>query len=225
MTKMTTVGKGNMIKLTVATTAALVTMLASNTQAIGQDDSLRIVLEQPFYRAELGQIGEVRGWALHPEEQIDVVEIYIDEQFFSIVPVGGQRGDVYNAYPNAVSSKYSGYAQTLNFKSLQPGFHTMQVVAYTVEGSYNTITTEFCVDGFTGEFISDPSTIDLRTVERFHTAQNALILEGVTVDDLQYNVELTWNTATQGFIIEQTTPYEYIDGDYSKHCRACSPDM
>lgn len=214
-----------MIKLTVATTAALAAMLASNTEAIGQDNSLRIMLEQPFYRAELGQIGEIRGWALHPNEQVDVVEIYIDGQFYSMVPVGGQRGDVKNAYPDAVNSLYSGYAQTVNFKSLEPGFHTMEVVAYTVEGSYNTITSEFCVDGFTGEFISDPSTLSLKTVERFHTAHNAIILEGVTVGELQYNVELVWNTATQGFVIEQTTPYEYIDGDYSKHCRLCSPDM
>jgi hypothetical protein len=52
-----------------------------------------------------------------------------------------------------------------------------------------------------------------------------MILEGVSVDNVLYNVELVWNKATQGFIIEQTTPYEYIDGDYSKHCRVCSPDM
>ena len=215
----------NLTKLAVATTAVVASIGVADSVAIGQDADLRIMLEQPFYRAEIGQISEIRGWALHPTEQIDTVEIYIDEQFYSIVPVGGQRGDVENAYPDAVSSRYSGYAQTVNFKSLPPGFHTMQVVAYTVEGSYNMITSEFCVDGFTGEFISDSSSINLQTVDRFHTAENAMILEGVSVDNVLYNVELVWNKATQGFIIEQTTPYEYIDGDYSKHCRVCSPDM
>ena len=215
----------NLTKLAVATTAVVASIGVADSVAIGKDDDLRIMLEQPFYRAEIGQISEIRGWALHPTEQIDTVEIYIDEQFYSIVPVGGQRGDVENAYPDAVSSRYSGYAQTVNFKSLSPGFHTMQVVAYTVEGSYNVITSEFCVDGFTGEFISDSSSINLQTVDRFHTAKNAMILEGVSVDNVLYNVELVWNKATQGFIIEQTTPYEYIDGDYSKHCRVCAPDM
>ena len=215
----------NLTKLAVATTAVVASIGVADSVAIGKDDDLRIMLEQPFYRAEIGQISEIRGWALHPTEQIDTVEIYIDDQFYSIVPVGGQRGDVENAYPDAVSSRYSGYAQTVNFKSLSPGFHTMQVVAYTVEGSYNVITSEFCVDGFTGEFISDSSSINLQTVDRFHTAENAMILEGVSVDNVLYNVELVWNKATQGFIIEQTTPYEYIDGDYSKHCRVCSPDM
>jgi hypothetical protein len=215
----------NLTKLAVATTAVVASIGVADSVAIGKDDDLRIMLEQPFYRAEIGQISEIRGWALHPTEQIDTVEIYIDEQFYSIVPVGGQRGDVENAYPDAVSSRYSGYAQTVNFKSLSPGFHTMQVVAYTVEGSYNVITSEFCVDGFTGEFISDSSSINLQTVDRFHTAENAMILEGVSVDNVLYNVELVWNKATQGFIIEQTTPYEYIDGDYSKHCRVCAPDM
>tara|TARA_R110002074_G_scaffold123683_1_gene259497 strand:- start:113418 stop:114068 length:651 start_codon:yes stop_codon:yes gene_type:complete len=212
-------------KLAIATTVVVASLGIADSVAIGQDDDLRLVLEQPFYRAEIGQISEIRGWALHPTEQIDTIEIYIDNQFYSIVPVGGQRGDVYNAYPDAVSSRYSGYAQTVNFKTLPPGFHTMQVVAYTVEGSYNAITSEFCVDGFTGEFISDSSSINLQTVARLHTDKNALILEGMEVDGYLYNVELVWNKATQGFIIEQTTPYEYINGDYSKHCRVCAPDM
>jgi hypothetical protein len=206
---------------------ALAVLLATSQQvnALDLDENLRIVLEQPFYRAEIGQISEIRGWALHPTEQIDVVEIYIDEQFYSIVPVGGQRGDVYNAYPDAVSSRYSGYSQTVNFKSLPQGHHTLEIVAYTVEGSYNTVQSEFCVDKFTGEFISDSSTINLKTIDKFHKAQNALILQGVQIDQYFYNIELVWNNATQGFVIQQTTPYEDIDGDYSKHCRVCAPDM
>jgi len=206
---------------------ALAVLLATSQQvnALDLDENLRIVLEQPFYRAEIGQISEIRGWALHPTEQIDVVEIYIDNEFYSIVPVGGQRGDVYNAYPDAVSSRYSGYSQTVNFKSLPQGHHTLEIVAYTVEGSYNTVQSEFCVDKFTGEFISDSSTINLKTIDKFHTAQNALILQGVQIDEYFYNIELVWNNATQGFVIQQTTPYEYIDGDYSKHCRLCAPDM
>ena len=174
---------------------ALAVLLATSQQvnALDLDENLRIVLEQPFYRAEIGQISEIRGWALHPTEQIDVVEIYIDEQFYSIVPVGGQRGDVYNAYPDAVSSRYSGYSQTVNFKSLPQGHHS--------------------------------STINLKTIDKFHKAQNALILQGVQIDQYFYNIELVWNNATQGFVIQQTTPYEDIDGDYSKHCRVCAPDM
>lgn len=215
----------NLTKVALATSAVVASMFVTDSVAQTKDDDLRIMLEQPSFRAELGQISEIRGWALHPSEEVDVVEFYIDGQFFSSVPVGGERQDVYNAYPNAVKSFNSGYAQTVNFKSLAEGHHYLEIVAYTVQGSYNILESEFCVDGFTGEFITDASVVNLKTIERFHKAQNAMILEGMEVDGYLYNVEIIWNNATQGFVIEQTTPYEYIDGDYSHHCRLCSPDM
>ncbi len=214
----------NLPKVALATSAVVASMFVTDSVAQYLDEDLKIQLEQPYFRAELGQISEIRGWALHPTEEVDVVEIYIDGQYFSMVPVGGARRDVFEAYPNAVKSFNSGYAQTVNFKSLPAGHHYLEVVAYTVQGSYNVLESEFCVDEFTGEFITDPDTISLKTVDRFHTAERALIMERVTVGEKEYNIELIWNQATQGFIIEQTTPYEYID-DYSHHCRRCSPDM
>lgn len=198
-------------------------IFAVPTLAQTLDKDLRIMIETPISKAQIGQIGEIRGWAIHPTQVVDVVEIYIDGEFYSEVPVGGQRTDVERAYPDVLNSKYSGYAQTVNFKSLLEGYHTLEVRAYTTMGSYNSVTSEFCVERFTGEFISNPNNIDFTTLELIHTAKNAILLQKVTVEGRFYNIELHWSTATQGLVIEQVEYYENIDGDYSKYCTICEP--
>ena len=193
-----------------------------------QDDNLKITLETPRSQHHIGQIGQIRGWALHPNQIVDVVEIYIDGEFYSEVPVGGQRNDVYNAYPNAVNSRYSGWAQTVNFKDFAEGYHDLEVRAYTTAGRYNSVTGEFCVEKFAGRnFISDPSIINFKTISRFHMAQNALLFQKVEIDGEYYDMEVHWDTATQGFIVEQVEPHNPTnlkDINYEGWCTICNPD-
>lgn len=201
-------------------------LTTSHALAQFKDDSLKITLETPQYRHHIGQIGQIRGWAFHPNAIVDVVEIYIDGEFYSEVPVGGQRNDVYNAYPNAINSRYSGWAQTVNFKDFTEGYHDLEIRAYTTSGTYNSVTGQFCVEKFAGkDFISDASTIHFKPVELVHKAHNALLLQKVEIDGAYYNMELHWDTATQGFIIEQVEPYvsetDLQDTDYDGWCTLC----
>jgi hypothetical protein len=216
----------SLIKLAVTTAIVVTSFFASSSVAQTLDQNLRITLETPQYDGQIGQIGQIRGWALHPNQIVDFIEIYIDGEFFSGVPVGGQRNDVYNAYPDAVNSRYSGWAQTVNFKNFAEGYHSLEIRAYTTFGNYNSVTGKFCVEKFAfKDFISDPNTIDFNSIEMFHKAQNALLLQKVTIDGRYYNMELNWDTATQGFIIEQVEPYvskDYIqDTDYDGWCTLC----
>lgn len=193
------------------------------------DEKLRLTLETPRYNASIGQIGQIRGWALHPNQIVDVVEIYIDGEFYSEVPVGGQRNDVYNAYPSAVNSRYSGWAQTVNFKDFAEGYHDLEIRAYTTAGRYNSVTGYFCVEKVPGgNFISDPTRIDFKSMEMFHMAKNAVLLQKITIDGEFYNMELHWDTATQGFIVEQVEPYvsetDLQDTEYAGWCTICNPD-
>ena len=202
----------------------LIFSVSSNAQIL--DENLRLTLETPRYHHHIGQIGQIRGWAFHRFQIVDIVEIYIDGELYSEVPVGGQRNDVYNAYPNAVNSRYSGWAQTVNFKDFTEGYHELEIRAYTTAGRYNSVTGKFCVEKVPGgNFISDPERIDFTTMELFHKAQNALLLQKVTIDGEFYNMELHWDTATQGFIIEQVEPYvsktDLQDTDYDGWCTLC----
>jgi hypothetical protein len=197
----------------------LLTLLAvfSTVQAQTRDRNIRMNLETPISGTTLGNIGTVRGWAFHPTKEVNWVEIYIDDQFMSEVPVGGARVDVYNAYPDALGSRYSGYSQTVNFKEYDEGYHRVAVYAYTFDGNYNFMESEFCVSKLANNnFIKDPDVIKLYEVRRIHLWKDRLVLEGIQVGEDAYNVELTWNTATQDFQISQTTPYTFIN-EYTEY--------
>jgi len=207
-------------------TAVALSIFSLPSAAQYLDNNLKITLETPQYNSSIGQIGQIRGWSFHPTLFVDMVEIYIDGEFYSEVPVGGQRVDVYNVYPNALNSEYSGWAQTINFKDFAEGYHTLEVVAYTTAGTYNSVTGKFCVEKVPGSnFISDPNIIDFRSLDKIHMAQNAVLLQKITIDGEFYNMELHWDTATQGFIIEQVEPYinetDLQDTDYDGWCTIC----
>ena len=209
--------------------AAVVLSIFSSSSFAQVDENLRLTLETPQYDSSIGQIGQIRGWAFHPTQYMDVVEIWIDGEFYSEVPVGGQRNDVYNAYPNAINSRYSGWAQTVNFKDFADGYHDLEIRAYTTLGRYNSVTGKFCVEKLPGgNFISDPSIIDFKTLEKIHMAPNALLLQKITIDGEFYNMEIHWDTATQGFIVEQVEDYvsedHITDTDYDGWCTICNPD-
>lgn len=204
--------------------ALSIVSISSNAQIL--DEKVRITLETPQYHHHIGQIGQIRGWAFHPTQYMDVVEIYIDGVLWSEVPVGGQRVDVYNAYPTALNSRYSGWAQTINFKDFAEGYHELEVRAYTTMGRYNSAFGKFCVEKVPGgNFISDPERIDFTSMDKIHWAKNALLLQKITIDGELYNMEIHWDTATQGFIVEQVEPYvskdHLQDTDYEGWCTLC----
>jgi len=218
----------SLIKRVVTTAVVVTSLFTGNAVAQILDENLRINLETPRYDHHIGQIGQIRGWAFHRFQVVDIVEIYIDGELYSEVPVGGQRNDVYNAYPNAVNSRYSGWAQTVNFKNFTEGYHDLEVCAYTTVGGFKCVTGKFCVEKFAfKDFISNPNTIDFTSMDLFHTAPNALLLQKVTIDGRFYNMEIHWDTATQGFIIEQVEPYvskdHLQDTDYEGWCTLCNP--
>jgi hypothetical protein len=169
-----------------------------------KDENLKVTLETPQYDSMIGQIGQIRGWATHPTQQVIAVEIYIDGELWSEVPVGGQRIDVYNAFPNYVNSDFSGWAQTVNYKDFTEGFHDLEVRAYTTLNRYNSAFGKFCVEKVPGgNFISDPNIIDFRSLDRIHMAQNAIILQKIEIDGEFYNMELHWDTSTQGLSLNR----------------------
>ena len=197
----------------------LLTLLAvcSASYAQVRDREIKINLETPITGSTVGNIGTFRGWTIHPTKPVEYVEFYLDDQFTSEVPVGGSRMDVANAFPDVPDAKYSGFSQTVNFKEYDEGYHRVTVVAYTPDGNYNFRDAEFCVSKLANtNFIRDPDDIKLYEVRRIHLWSERLVLEGIQVGANAYNVELTWNTATQDFQISQTTPYRFIN-EYTEY--------
>ncbi len=204
------------------TLALVLSLFATGSSAQDYPDSdLKLFIESPGELTTNANIGSIRGWAVHPSDKVLYVDIYVDDEFTFSVPVGGARKDVEDAYPDYYQSRFSGWNQTVNYKNMQTGYHTAEVVAYTEFGGYNSKTVEFCVTRFTKEFISDPEEIKLWMTERFHVWHDRMVFEGVEIEDRRWNMEITWSTATQSFEITQTTVYEYID-EYTTY--ECTPE-
>lgn len=193
-----------------------VTALGAAAQEL--DTDIKLQLETPYSRSTQSGISSVRGWSFHPTEKVEVVEIYIDGEFMSQVPVGGQRLDVFNAYPDTSDAKYSGWGQTVNFKELTPGNHVLEVVAFTSDGDYNTREIEFCSNRFELTYNGDPDAINLARTERMHLWNNRMIFEGVEAEGKKWNVEFTWSVALQELQISQITPYVVVDEYTSYPC-------
>ena len=149
---------------------------------------------------------------------LGVSALTIDGDLDFSVPVGGGRGDVYNAFPDYYDSRYSGWNQTVNYKNMADGPHTVEVRAYTEFGGYASKTVNFCVTRFISEFISDPEEIKLWETKRFHIWHDRIVFEGVMIEGRRWNMELSWSTATQAFEITATTVYRLIDEYTTYEC-------
>lgn len=182
------------------------------------DSDLKLNIETPSAQSTHANIGSIRGWAVHPSAKVEYVDIFVDGEFTFTVPVGGGRGDVFNAYPDYYDSRYSGWNQTVNFKNMSVGPHTVEVRAYTEYGGYASKTVDFCVTRFISEFISDPEEIKLWETKRFHIWHDRMVFEGVKIEGRRWNMELSWSTATQSFEITQTTVYRLIDEYTTYEC-------
>ena len=201
------------------------TILTGATVTYAQSDyldpDLRVFIESPQPLSTNANIGSIRGWAVHPSVRVSYVDIYVDGEFSFSVPVGGGRKDVEDAYPDYYLSRFSGWAQTVNFKNMTNGYHDVEVRAYTELGGYNSANQEFCVTSFAKDFISDPQEIKLWQTQRFHVWSDRIVFEGLEVEGRRWNMELSWVTATQSFEITQTTVYEFID-EYTEY--ECVPE-
>ncbi len=157
-----------------------------------------VVLEEPAANQTYAGIANLRGWAVGPNP-IDRVEMYIDAAHVFDVPYGATRLDVGAARPDCPGSSASGFSMAFSYSNLVPGVHTFTARA---------------VD-HTGLSFEDPAQISVIRFGdiKFVTAQDLVSVDGATlagsgdsvsigglkVKDKEYDVTLTWNTASQSF--------------------------
>ena len=111
------------------------------------------------------------------------MDIRIDDRYWQCVPVGGVRaGCLNNEYPDYIGAILRVWTDLQLQESATRILHTVEVWAYTTEGNYNYTMTEFCVEGFVTEFISDPDQVDLTNVDRIQILDgNRMLIENMSV--------------------------------------------
>lgn len=187
-----------MFRMFPAVAIALCSMSVSPSYA-DQNTAIRINLEEPKTNEEAAYSGisNLRGWAVAPAG-IERVEIYVDGAYVFDVPMGGLRGDVGSAYPEYPSSELSGFSMAYNYKSLDPGTHSMTARAVDKNGDYNEQSVSFSTNRFISEYIGQPTDIDFTSTTEVEVGERAFRLKSVTIEGKKWDIGFIWDSATQG---------------------------
>jgi len=170
-------------------------------------DSMVLTLEEPQAGGTYTGISNLRGWAV-AESGIDKIELDIDGVYAYDIPMGGSRGDVGSAYPDFPNASQSGFSMAFNYKALAVGSHQVTARALSKDGAVAIRQVQFTVDRFVSSFIADPDEVDISAVSDVTLTKSALQLKGLRVEGQNFDVALSFDTATQGFELTEITPQE-----------------
>ena len=160
-----------------------------------------MTLEEPVAGSTYSGVTNVRGWAV-ASAGMDKVELYVDDQFFSPIPLGGRRADVGAAYPDYPGSAQSGFAMAFNYSELAAGPHTFTVRATDVSGGARDARVTANVVRFENSYMADPAAVNLDQAT-LGGSGNALTIQNLLVDGQPYTVRLDWRPAAQSFAFTQ----------------------
>jgi hypothetical protein len=133
--------------------------------------------------------------------------VFIDGVYAYEVPDGGLREDVGDAFPNFPDSDESGFSMAFNYKSLEPGTHAITVRAYSESGDFSEDSNTFTTSRFVSNFISRRDAIDFSTATNVALIDlQTVLFQGIVVEDRSWDIQLRWDTATQGMEIVDITP-------------------
>ena len=163
-----------------------------------------VTLEEPVDGGIASGVTNIRGWAVS-DAGVDRIELFVDGQFYSEIPYGGQRGDVESAFPSIPNSINSGFGQTYNYSEIGTGEHTFTVRAYMKDGELVEDSADFTVAALPEPFYPDAirPNFERATALMYQFPGNEKIyINNVVVDSGErVDLELSWSTPTQGFAI------------------------
>lgn len=190
------------------------TFLALSVSISAQE--YRVVLEEPINGATATGISNLRGWAIS-DSGVAKLELYVNGQFVSEVPYGGERRDVQAAFPGVPGSLLSGFGQTYNYGELGAGNHTITIRLTTNDGRLLESSSNFSVVAFPDPFMTADESPDISSAVLSLDSQSQLIqVQNVAQGDDQYTLELKWEVASQSFKIQRIS--SEADNDSGQTC-------
>lgn len=158
-----------------------------------------LTLEEPAANSTYTGVANVRGWVVG-SAGINRVELYLNGELITNVPVGGRRSDVGDAYPSYPDSSNSGFSMAFNYSNLAAGPHALLVRAFDKEGVSKDASAAFNVTRFDNPFISNPASVNLDAATVSHDSR-AIVINNITADGKTYDLRLDWRTAIQNYTI------------------------
>lgn len=178
----------------------LVLLLAfSIGPVLAASEDIIMTVEEPLNDDTYSGVANIRGWAISPFG-MSRIELYVDDEFKTNIPLGGRRSLVEEAYPDIPGSGESGFSMAFNYSNLSQGSHTMTIRAIEDTGASKDTVINFNVARLDNSFVPDASSVNLD--EAICTVSgNQIFLDGVEVDDNSYDFDLAWRAATQDFAV------------------------
>lgn len=168
------------------------------------DERIRVFIEEPVEGGSYSGISNLRGWVVGPHELAQPLEVRIDGEKVFDLPVGGERADVGNAYPDYPDSDRAGFSMAFNYKDLLPGVHEITVRADDIKGKFNEAVVSFETERFETAFIGDASEVDLTTTEPVTAVDSTTYqVRGATLEGKKWDFFLSWDNASQAFRISE----------------------
>ena len=160
---------------------------------------LRLSIEEPVLGRVHSGVGLIRGWAVS-SNPIEQVEVFINDEYQFDIPYGGKRSDVGNLFSDIPNAENSGYATAVNFNALGKGEHELRIRVTDAFGSVIERTVDFEVTRFNKGFISRDDNVELGWSSVTGMGERIRV-RGALIEGRYYDIELQWQTASQGFEI------------------------
>ncbi|RPH93447.1 MAG: hypothetical protein EHM68_15695, partial [Lysobacterales bacterium] len=187
--------------ITLTRLAAVLLLAAGAVPALAE---VQFAIGEPAEGSIKSGIGQVSGWAISDREIVSV-EAFIDGAGLGLVPYGGSRLDVANAFPQYPDAEHSGWSMKWNYALHEPGEHVLTIVITEDDGSQTTQERLFSTTRFHAEFISDPAAVRTEDALVSSPARGRLRIEGAEVQGEIVDVELAWDRTAQQFQIDKIT--------------------
>jgi len=169
-----------------------------------QAGDIVLTLEEPSANSRYTGVANIRGWVVG-SAGIHRVELSVDGELMTPIPMGGRRADVGDVYPQYPDSSNSGFSMAYNYSNLVAGQHTIRVRAIDQEGAFKDASATFNTVRFDNPFISDPSSINLGQATLSHD-NRSIVINNMTAAGKTYDIKLDWRTAIQGYAIIDIIP-------------------
>jgi len=163
---------------------------------------IKFQIGEPAANSTNSGIGQISGWAVSDQAVVSV-EAFIDGVSVGLVPYGGTRMDVADAFPDFPNSDLSGWSMKWNYSLLSEGEHEITVIVTDIDGNQLIKDVVFTTTAFKSQFIADPEAVDLSAASVSSPEQGKILITGAVVDGEVVDIELCWTTATQQFQIEK----------------------
>jgi len=159
-------------------------------------------IEEPAPDSTRSGIGLISGWAVSDRGVVSV-EAFIDGVSLGDLPYGSARGDVAAVFPDIPGSENSGWSMKWAFSISGEGEHTLRVVDTEEGGGTAEKEVVFNVVKFDSEFISDPESVITSGATVTSPEDGRLVIAGARVEDEVVDIELSWDTPSQQFLIDR----------------------